>query len=142
MAYANGRVPARALARVQKTAIGYMRLEKKTARDYKRLKAAAKKTLGRTISIAGPFGAYRSYSVQQGMHHAGSAAGTAKDRIYYGLNPNSVVAIAGAGYSTHGYGKSVDIVGTVMDDKFLALAKKYGFTRTFGSRDPNHFGHA
>jgi hypothetical protein len=143
MAYANGRVPRSALRRAYKFNNGtYALLATTTARDFKRLKAAAKKQLGRNIGIPAPAGAYRSYATQASMHHAGSKDGTYADRVRWGLNPNSVVAIASAGYSTHGLGKSVDIIGTPMDDKFLALAKKYGFTRTFGSRDPNHFGHA
>lgn len=136
----NGRVSRAALARVQKGPLGWMHLERRTARDFKRLRAAAKRRLGRRISIAAPAGAYRSYATQAAMKHAASSRGTWRERRHWGLNPNSTASLASAGYSTHGYGKSVDIVGTPIDSKFKALARAYGFRLTIPG-DPNHFGH-
>lgn len=132
----NGKLPATALTTVQ----GTIQLSTPTATAYRALAAAAKTRLGRTISIATPEGGYRSYSVQAAMHDAG-AHGPASARIKWGLNPNSTVAIAAAGYSSHGLGTRVDVVGSPMDSAFLNLAKTYGFTREFGASDPNHFEH-
>jgi LysM repeat protein len=138
MAYANGRIPASDLTKVQANTT----LSKPTAVAWFALKAAAKKELGRTISIAGTAGGggYRSYAMQDAMHNA-SISGNAALKARWDLNPNSSVPLAAAGGSTHGLGTRVDIVGTVMDQKFFDLAKRFGFTREFGPRDPNHFMH-
>lgn len=116
-----------------------IQLSKSTAARFKLLKTAAKKQLGRSISIAQPAGGYRSAAVQNAMHHAGSSAGSKAERARWGLNPASIVAIASHPYGTHESGTRVDIVGTAMDARFIALAATFGFVREFGSADPNHF---
>jgi len=96
-------------------------------------------------SIGGS-GAYRNLFVQGDMK---------KRPWLYGLSSYSTVRIASAGYSTHGFGTSLDIgsfpparslnaygnAGRSRRAWVLANAAKFGFTRTFGEADPNHFGH-
>lgn len=136
MPYKNGRLPKSALTEIQPGAF----LATKTARAWKQLVAAAKKNLGRSISAANPAGAYRSAAAQHAMHLAG-AGDDILAKLHWGLNPHSTVAIADDPWGTHQDGTRIDIIGTPIDARFLALAKKYGFSREFGAKDPNHFLH-
>lgn len=136
----NGRLNLKTdLTVVQRSAIGLpqIRLAKKAATDWKMLKIAAKKKLGRTISIAKPGGGYRSWNVQNEMYLG--SKGNVRLAKKWGLNPRSSVPLAGPGNSSHGFGTRVDIVGTPIDGAFLRLARDFGFTLEFGPRDPNHF---
>lgn len=130
---ANGRLTSGELATVQ----AGITLAKTTAARFLLLKAAAKKQLGRTIAVAAPGGGYRSWAVQDEMRRAsqGNTALAAK----WHLNAHSSVPLASPGYSSHGFGTRVDIVGTPIDQAFLNLAARYGFKREFGGADPNHF---
>jgi hypothetical protein len=92
------------------------------------------------VHIAGKYGGYRSAAVQNGMHQAGGPGGTAAQRRKYNLNPNSSVSIAAHPNGTHETGDRVDLVGDSIDN-LIHIAARYGFTREFGSRDPNHFKH-
>lgn len=104
------------------------RLIRATANAFLRMKAAAAAT-GRPIGIAEPAGAYRSYAVQVDMH---------RNPTRYNLNPDSTAGLAAPGYSGHGDGNCVDIIG---DLKWaVANGPHFGFTRPLRN-DPNHFRH-
>ncbi len=136
----NGRLNLKAdlvVVQITRPGLPNMRLAKRAAVDWKMLKIAAKKRLGRTISIASPGGAYRSWNVQSEMFYG--SRGNVRLAKKWGLNPRSSVPLAGPGTSSPGVGTRVDIVGTAMDESFLHLAKQFGFTREFGPADPNHF---
>ncbi|MGY4859499.1 D-alanyl-D-alanine carboxypeptidase family protein [Cryobacterium sp. AP23] len=109
--------------------------------------AAAKDGVSLVIASAGTGnGAYRDFFTQVDM----------KVRPWlYGLSVYSTVNVAAAGHSTHGMGNAVDIgsfppasntrlygdAGATRRDWVLKNAHRFGFTRTFGEADPNHFGH-
>jgi hypothetical protein len=122
---ANGRLTAGELVTVQ----GSIQLSVKAGAAYLAMEAAATAE-GTTIVIPIPAGGYRSYAMQVDM------------RLHperYNLNSSSTVPIAAPGYSTHGWGTAVDIVG---DQKWAVRnASRFGFSRPFGTRDPNHFQH-
>jgi len=139
MAYPNGRLPASALTKVQSPDTY---LSKPTARAWKRAQAALKKRYPNAAIAHGRQGSggYRSFGVQDAMRDA-SVSGRAA-RSAWGLNPNSSVALAAAGSSSHGMGTALDLSTVVpINDWVLSTMRQYGFTRTFGSSDPNHFGH-
>jgi hypothetical protein len=141
----NGRLTASEL-----TAVYGGQLANATAAAWLAMVAAASRA-GVSLVIAGGnseggSGAYRDYFVQGDM----------KVRPWlYGLSQYSTVSIAAAGYSTHGFGTAVDIgsfpparnpraygdAGMSRRDWVLTHAAEFGFTRTFGEADPNHFGH-
>jgi len=125
---ANGR-----LADSELTNVGGMVLATVTARAWVRMVAAAAAD-GITLSIVRPAGAYRSFFVQGDMKKNPSA---------YNLSTASTVSIAAPGYSTHGLGNAVDVSSCTGARLawMLANGPTFGFTRTFGTRDPNHFGH-
>jgi hypothetical protein len=145
MASANGRLTDSEL-----TAVYGGRLANTTAVAWLNMVAAASRD-GVSLVIAGGnseggSGAYRDFFVQGDMKvHPGM----------YGLSQYSTVSIAAAGYSTHGFGTAVDVgsfpparnpqaygaEGQTRRDWVLANATQFGFTRTFGEADPNHFGH-
>lgn len=133
---ANGQLRASELTLVQTD----LYLSVKTARAWKRLKAAAQSKLGRTITIARKAGAYRSVAVQRAIKKAFDS-GNAAEREAWNLDPESTAEPATPGYSNHGLGIALDVVGTPIDHAFLILAKKYGFTFPFGSGDPRHAVH-
>lgn len=79
--------------------------------------------------------AYRDYDLQSNIS---------------GLNPDSGVQVASAGFSTHGWGTRIDIGsfgprfgadGSRRRSWLLEHAHKFGFKREFGENDPNHFAH-
>ena len=121
----NGRLAGSELTTVQ----GRIQLSNLTARAWYAMKAAAAQA-GVTLTIALPDGGYRDYATQVDMHVHPAA---------HGLNPNSSVPIAPAGYSTHGTGNRVDIAGG--QAWALLHAAQFGFTREFGAADPNHYKH-
>lgn len=131
---ANGRLEPGELVTVQvDPTVGEMQLEKKAARAFLAWQAAAADA-GYTMRIAAPAGAYRSFWLQGDMH---------KRPERYNLNPASTISLAQPGYSTHGDGRAVDIGSFRGDFKAwgLATAARFGFYRSFGEADPNHFKH-
>lgn len=131
----NGRLPSANLVTAQKGIL----LSTPTATAWRQLVVKAKSTLGRSISIAEPAGGYRSFATQHAMQQA-SLHGTVAEKKAWGLSTTSTAALADAGQSPHGLGICVDIVGTALDERFLDLAKTFGFTRPIAG-DPNHFQH-
>lgn len=129
MAYQNGQLPPSALTRVQDN----MSLANTTARAWFNMKEAAAKD-GINLTIAAKAGAYRDLSTQRDMK---------ANPDDWNLSTESAVALAGPGYSTHGFGQAVDIAAwsTPKLNWMESKGRKYGFTRTFGPRDPNHYGH-
>ena len=59
------------------------------------------------------------------------------------IDPDLHVNVAAPGYSSHGTADRVDLLfnGHSPDAPALALAKRYGFTREFGTADETHFQH-
>lgn len=135
MMAANGYLTASALLTVQSG----IRLSVNTAIAWQQLVPAARSGLKRNISIAPPAGGYRSFAVQKTMQSV-SKTGTTAEKRFWGLSTTSKAALADPGNSNHGLGVCVDVVGTPIDAAFIALAKKYGFTRPLPT-DPNHFQH-
>lgn len=133
---ANGELRASELTQVQAD----LYLSVKTARAWARLKAAAKSKQGRTIAIAQKAGAYRSIATQRAIQKAWDAH-SPEAAAEWNLDPDSTVRPANPGYSPHGWGTTVDIVGTVIDRDFRALAAKYGFTFPYPDSDPRHAIH-
>jgi hypothetical protein len=89
------------------------------------------KSKGRTIRPAWPAGAYRSLAVQEDM---------VEHPERYNLSPDNKTGLATPGYSGHGDANCIDFVGT--DLAWIIInARKFGFTRPLGDRDPNHFRH-
>lgn len=112
-----------------------------TARAYRHLIIGGHAE-GVKIALASPGAAYRSLAVQAEMRE-GSLGNVALAKKW-GLNPNSSVPLASPGYSSHGTGTRVDLLfngSSWPSAAHLALAAKFGFTREFGSDDPNHFKH-
>lgn len=98
------------------------------AASYLAWKSAAAEA-GRPIYIVEPAGAYRSAWVQNDM---------VDNPWRYNLNPNSTVTFGRTGQS-HGWGNRVDIGGDLA--WAIANAARFGWTREYGTRDPNHFVH-
>lgn len=127
----NGRLASSELTYVQ----GVTRLANVAAKSWFNMKAAAAKD-GVTLTIAIGYngsGGYRDYACQVDMP---------LHPVLYGLQDNAV-NMATAGYSTHGEGLAFDL-GSMTDAKLAWMLKngpKYGWTRTFGTADRNHFGH-
>lgn len=98
------------------------------AASYLAWKAASIKA-GRLIYIVEPAGAYRNAWVQNDM---------VDNPWRYNLNPNSTIPFSRYGQS-HGWGNRVDIGGDLA--WAIANAARFGWTREFGAKDPNHFVH-
>lgn len=130
----NGKLPASALVSVTGVKVAC-----NTANALKRAIAGTKTR----ITIAAPGGGYRSWSYQNAMYLA-SISGNAALKKKYNLNPNSSVALARPGQSSHGFGTRVDLQfngsGRPTQAQINYMAK-FGFTREFGAADPNHFKH-
>lgn len=112
-----------------------------TARAYRHLVIDAKKA-GVTVTLASPGAGYRSFKTQDEMRRG--SLGDRKLAAKWDLNPDSSVPLAAAGYSSHGYGTRVDLLfngSSSPSAAHIKLAKAHGFTREFGSDDPNHFEH-
>lgn len=124
----NGQLTSSELANV-----GGMQLATSTAQAWQAMVEAAEAD-GIALSIVRPAGAYRSLFVQGDMK---------KNPAAYNLNPASSVNIAAPGLSTHGDGRSVDISSFSGKRRVWVLANgaRFGFTRPFGEKDPNHFHH-
>lgn len=86
---------------------------------------------GVTLSIVEPAGAYRPFSVQEGMYYRPED---------YNLNPKNSLKGASPGYSTHGWGNRWDVNSAGLN-WMIANGHRYGWTREFGTADPNHFKH-
>lgn len=139
-AYANGELPAEALAIVETgTWLGKtvaIALAVNTAAAYKQMKAACAAE-GKRLEIALPDGGYRSLATQAEMR----ADFYAHNYTRHNLDPGSTVAPAAAGYSNHGFGLCADIWGTGYAWA-VANGGRFGFTRPFPVDDPHHFEHS
>lgn len=111
-----------------------MRLSIRTANAWLAMVAAAARD-GVQLWAAAPNGAYRDLAAQRVMVKQGSYSG---------------IAVAPAGYSTHGWGTIVDVgsfgsafgaAGAERKKWLLAHADKFGFHRPWPESDPNHFAH-
>lgn len=135
MSYENGKLPRKALMQVQKSdSLGDPLLALDAGRAYRHLFIAfAKKHVA--LLIVDSNGAYRDYASQGDMHvHPGK----------YNLNPDSVVNLASAGNSSHGFGTAVDLLfdgSSHPTDHQVAICNEFGWHRQFGADDPNHFRH-
>jgi hypothetical protein len=118
------------------TPIYGVQLANVTARAYLNMSNACFAETGRSLSIALPAGGYRSFWLQGDMR-------TNPNRwTLYKLNPFSVVPLASPGHSNHGRGVAVDVANWSTVSKWvLANMGRFGFTRPFGIRDPNHLLH-
>lgn len=99
---------------------------------------------GITITLAGSGigSAYRSLAVQQDFYDAYHGDVVAAARVH--LNPSSRIPVAYPGWSSHGWGTRADMLfnGSASPTSVeLNLCKRFGWTREFGSADPNHFMH-
>jgi hypothetical protein len=135
MAYPNGKLPASALAAVQG-----VQLAVKTARAWDQMRDDCREAVGVDIWPALPDGGYRSLAVQGRVG---------------AQNPDSQVAVAAPGTSTHGWGTRVDVGsfppahdlnrwgqdGRRRRAWLLEHMHTYGFDREFGEADPNHLRH-
>ena len=135
---ANGKVAASDLESIEG-----MRLETRTAAAYLAMKADASDA-GIGLWLAQPAGGYRDLATQRDMH-----AHPAR----YGISLG--VTIADVGKSTHGFGTALDIgsfprssypaqfgdAGRKRRTWVLANASQFGFHRSFGESDHNHFQH-
>lgn len=122
----NGRLPTQLLASVNGQLV-----TRPTADAWNRMvSAAADVKLGLWVTAGG---GYRDIEAQRQLWLAGSASG---------------IAVAKPGYQTHGWGDRIDVgkfgpnwgaEGIRRERWLLAHAPGFGFTREFGSIDPNHF---
>lgn len=120
----NGRIPAGDLVTIQGA-----QLTQPTAAAWALLVAAAAK-VGVKIWIT-KGGGYRDLEAQRALEKSASG-----------------IAVARPGFQTHGWGDRVDVgsfgpkfgaEGVAREKWLLANAARFGFTREFGSKDPNHF---
>lgn len=83
---------------------------------------------------------YRSWAIALDYYHAGQGDIAACKRC--NIDPNMKVNVAYPPGS-HGSGTRIDLLfnGHSPADKDIELAKRYGFTQEFGTRDENHFMH-
>lgn len=138
MAYRNGEVPATALRSV---APG-VQLVSATANAYKSLVLIGALDGIKITPAAGVGSGYRSIALQKLFYAA--YKGDTKAAIQVGLNPDSRVAVAQPGYSTHGFGTRIDLLfggSSLPNSGQLELAAENGWDREFGKDDPNHFKH-
>lgn len=82
------------------------------------------------LSIVEPAGAYRSAWVQNDM---------VDHPERYNLNPKSLIKFGRSGQS-HGWGNRIDVNAAAVP-WMLANAARFGWSREYGARDPNHFKH-
>lgn len=85
---------------------------------------------------------YRSLEVQEQFWRATHGDKTAARLVQ--LNTSSSVKVAAPGGSSHGWGDRIDLLFDGSQEPTstdLNLAKRFGFTREFGSADSNHFEH-
>jgi hypothetical protein len=133
----NGRLSAKQLTEIEKGQF----VSNVTSRAYRRAKAYWFDQ-GVHMTLAGPGAAYRSYAVQSEFWHA--AHGNVALARKWGLNPNSHVAVASAGYSSHGTGDRVDLLfngSSSPTTEQIRVMAFFGWVREFGAADPNHFQH-
>jgi hypothetical protein len=91
---------------------------------------AAAAAEGVTLSIVEPAGAYRSAWVQNDM---------VDNPGRYNLNPKSIIKFGRSGQS-HGWGNRIDVNSAAVP-WMLRNATRFGWSREYGARDPNHFKH-
>lgn len=105
------------------------RLIATAAASFLAMKAEAARA-GVALSIVEPAGAYRTAWVQNDM---------VDHPERYNLNPNSVIKFSRYGQS-HGWGNRIDVNQAALP-WMLANAARFGWSREYGTRDPNHFKH-
>jgi hypothetical protein len=107
-----------------------------TAQAFRNMSNAYFAATGRYLSIALPAGGYRSFWLQGDMR-------TNPNRwSLYNLSRISIIPLASPGTSNHGLGLCADVADWAAAKAWvLANMHRFGFTRPFGIRDPNHLLH-
>lgn len=137
MSYPVGALPRSALTLVQGTDTY---LATKPARAYKRaIKAVRKKYPD--AKIYGRYAAYRSAALQNAMAAASRTPRGSAQRAKYSISSVSTVPVAYHPGGSHEDGFCFDLGGAPINDWVLSTLRAYGWTRQFGSSDPNHFRH-
>lgn len=132
-----GYIPATALT----TIAPGTQLLNSTATAWRKLAMVAQLDDGTKIRPVDSYGSgYRSWAIALDYYRAGQGDAAATARC--GIDPKMQVSIAYPPGS-HGGATRIDMLfnGHSPTDKDIALAKRYGFTREFGTRDENHFQH-
>lgn len=138
MSVENGKIPASDLSTV---AVG-VQLLAGAANAYRALIVQGAHEHVAIKPAAGVGSGYRDLAVQGEFFRASHGDAAAARAV--SLNPASIIRVASPGYSSHGWGDRIDLLfdGSVQPSPVeLNLAKRFGFTREFGSADPNHFEH-
>ncbi len=99
------------------------------AASYLAMKAAAARDRV-ALAIVEPAGAYRRAWIQNDM---------VDHPERYNLNPASTILFGRYGQS-HGWGNRIDVNSAALP-WMLRNAARFGWTREYGTRDPNHFKH-
>jgi hypothetical protein len=136
--WANGRAPATSLKLVAKGCT----LLSPTALAWRNLVVVHSMMNDVLIKPASEYGAgMRDIPCQQVFWRAGQGDKAAIKQAH--LDPDLDVTIAVPGSSSHGWGNRIDMLfdGHSPNAIDLSTAKRYGFTREFGSKDKNHFEH-
>jgi LysM repeat protein len=138
MSYENGKIPAADLTTV---AVG-VQLVHGAANAYRALVAAGAHEHISVKPAPGVGSGYRDIESQELVWAAWNGDKAAAAKVH--LNTSSMVKPAAPGGSSHGWGDRIDLLFDGSQDPTAAdlnLAKRYGFTREFGSADSNHFEH-
>jgi hypothetical protein len=134
----NGQIPADQLATV---AVG-VQLITGAANAYRALVAQAAHEHCAIKPAPGVGSGYRDLECQELFYRASHGDKKAADAVHF--NTASTVKVAAPGGSSHGWGDRIDLLfdgSQTPDAADLNLAKRFGFTREFGSADSNHFEH-
>lgn len=134
----NGRIPADHLATV---AVG-VQLITGAANAYRALVAQAAHEHVAIKPAPGVGSGYRDIELQELFYRASHGDKAAIKAVHF--NTASRVKVAAPGGSSHGWGDRIDLLfdgSQTPDAADLNLAKRFGFTREFGSADSNHFEH-
>jgi nucleoid-associated protein YgaU len=134
----NGRIPADQLATI---AVG-VQLLTGAANAYRALVAQAAHEHVAIKPAPGVGSGYRDLELQELFYRAGQGDKAARKAVAF--NTSSTTKVAAPGGSSHGWGNRIDLLfdgSQTPDAADLNLAKRFGFTREFGSADTNHFEH-
>jgi nucleoid-associated protein YgaU len=134
----NGRLPASDLATV---AVG-VRLITGAANAYRALVAQGSHEHVAIKPAPGVGSGYRDLELQELFYRASRGDRAAIEQVHF--NTSSTTKVAAPGGSSHGWGDRIDLLfdgSQTPDAADLNLAKRFGFTREFGSADSNHFEH-
>lgn len=138
MTYANGKIPVSDLTTI---AVG-VQLTTPTANAYRALIAQASHEHVAIKPAPGVGSGYRDLALQELFYDASHGDKAAAAKVHF--NTASTVKVAAPGGSSHGWGNRIDLLfdgSQTPDVTDLNLAKRFGFTREFGSADSNHFVH-